>query len=81
MGRNKKEEKVQLNPYSRELIKYVRNIVNTYASIKECAKDFEVDEDILKDLLGNPLILSYDMYNIISVVLGKSIFELLNLVV
>lgn len=81
MGRNKKEEKVQLNPYSRELIKYVRNIVNTYASIEECAKDFEVDEDILKDLLGNPLILSYDMYNIISVVLGKSIFELLNLVV
>lgn len=81
MGRNKEEEKVQLNPYSRELIKYVRNIVDTYASIEECAQDFGVDADVLKDLLGNPLILSYDMYNIISVVLGKSITELLNLVV
>lgn len=68
-----------VNSFIKDLIKYVDIIVSTYASTEECAKDFNIDEEKLKDLLKIPLILNSDMCNIVSVILGNSVNELIKI--
>jgi len=55
------------------LIKFVKSIVETYADIDECVKDYNVDKNILRSILNNPDKLDEDMYNLISIILRKPI--------
>lgn len=65
--------------FSYELVTMVKEKVNKFNSIKECAEHYKVDEELLKVVLKNPLVLSYDMYKLISVILNKTIKELTEL--
>lgn len=57
----------------------VKEKVDKFNSTKECAEHYNVNEELLKVVLRNPLVLSYDMYKLISVILNKTIKELTEL--
>lgn len=65
--------------FSYELVTMVKEKVDKFNSVDECAKHYKVDEKLLKVILKNPAILSYDMYKLISVMLDKTIKELTEL--
>ena len=57
----------------KDLIKFIKSIVETYADIEECAKDYNVNEDLLKSVLDNPDKLTDDMSTLVSTILRKPI--------
>lgn len=65
--------------FSYELVTMVKEKVDKFNSVSECAKHYKVDEELLEVILKNPAILSYDMYKLIGVILDKTIKELTEL--
>lgn len=63
----------------RNLIKFVKSIVETYADIDECVKDYNIDKNLLKSILNSPDKLNEDMYNLISTILRKPVRKYKNI--
>lgn len=76
MSRKLSVSQKRLKYTSYELVNSVRDVMHEYTSIKDFAKNYDVDEEIIIKILKNPSVLSYDMYKAISIILNKSIKEL-----
>ncbi|AYE35328.1 hypothetical protein [Clostridium septicum] len=61
---------------SYELVREVKKIVDKYNNVEECAKHYKVSEELIKNILKNSRILTFEMYKVISLMLNKSIKEL-----
>ncbi|MBE6049827.1 MAG: hypothetical protein E7214_03975 [Clostridium sp.] len=68
--------RTKLRYTSYELISSVEEKINEYKSIEEFNKIYRIDEQVLKEMLRRPKILTFEMYKIISKILGKTIKEL-----
>lgn len=67
-------ERVKYTSY--ELVKEVKKIVDKYSGVKDCAEHYEISEELIRNILKNPRILTFEMYKVISLMLNKSIKEL-----
>lgn len=57
----------------KSLIKFIKSIVGTYADVEECAKDYNVDKNLLQAILDSPNELNNDMRTLVSTILRKPI--------